>query len=72
LLVELPAIITRPTDQGHRIEHGHGQGTDYNHDQGNSTGPPLLVELATGLSTTQAKVPTAITTKATTPARLRW
>jgi hypothetical protein len=43
--VDLPATITRRTDQGHSIEHGIAQDTSHDHDQDDSTGPPLLVEL---------------------------
>jgi hypothetical protein len=48
------------------IKHGTSQDTDRNHYQDGSTGPPLLVELATASS----KVPA--TTRATAPARSRW
>jgi hypothetical protein len=43
--------------------------TGHDHDQGDNAGPPLLVEL---VSTTQAKAPATITTRAAAPARLRW
>ncbi len=102
--MDLPATITRPTDQesqyqarhrprrrpqprsgqqhrpgfaggagraDHLIEHDAG----HDHDQDDNAGPLLLVELvelATGSSTAQAKTPATITTKAATPARLRW
>ena len=40
LLVEL---VSWPSD--YRIEHGTGQDTDHDHDQGDSAGPLLLLEL---------------------------
>jgi hypothetical protein len=58
-----PALAGEAVGAGHRIEHGTGHGNDRN--QGDDTGPPLLmelVELTTSSSTTPAMAPATITT----------
>jgi hypothetical protein len=70
-----PAFAAGSGGAGHRIEHNTGQGADRNHDQGDGTGPLLLVELvemATGSNTAPAKMPATIKPKATAPSRRRW
>ncbi len=66
-----PALAGGAGGAGQRIKHGSGR----NHDQGDNTGPPSLldlVELATGSNTPPAKTPATITTKATASARPCW